>query len=144
MMPAAAPPPPESNAAAPLTELLGRALEAREAMFDEDHLRAFRLFNGFTEGRPQIVIDLYAGTAVIQNYADPPEEGFSLVEQAHEFLRERLPWLKAILLKTRSSTSLDERRGRLLMGTQPATRIKEQRIWYALDLTLTQDFELLP
>ncbi len=108
-------------------------------MFDEDHLRAFRLFNGFTEGRPQLVIDLYAGTAVVQNYADPPEEGLPLVEQAHEFLRERLPWLKAILLKTRSSTSLDERRGRLLMGTQPATRIKEQRIWYALDLTLTQD-----
>ncbi len=67
------------------------------------------------------------------------KQGSPLVEQAREFLLERLPWLKAILLKTRSSTSLDERRGRLLMGMQPATKIKEQRVWYALDLTLSQD-----
>ena len=53
-----------------LTQLLGGALEARRHLFDTAHQSAFRLFNGFSEGNPVLVIDLYASTLVFHNYAD--------------------------------------------------------------------------
>ena len=56
-------------------ETLQNAIAARAALFDEKHQSAFRLFNGFLEGNPDIAIDLYARTVVIHNYADSPAEG---------------------------------------------------------------------
>jgi len=123
-------------------ELLAGALAARRRLFDADHLRAFRLFNGFTEGCPQIVIDLYANTAVLNNYADPPGEGQQLIDAARQYLQDQLPWLEAIVLKTRSDPSSQARNGRLLWGSHPAEKIREQGVWYAVNLTLGQDATL--
>ena len=60
----------------PITALLDGALTARESLFDERHETAFRLFNGFTEGCPNLVVDLYGATILLHNYASPPEAGF--------------------------------------------------------------------
>ena len=49
--------------------LLEKALAVRSSLFDARHESAFRLFNGFTEGHPDLVMDLYASTLVIYNYA---------------------------------------------------------------------------
>ena len=69
-----------------LQGLLAGALKARTELFDERHEAAFRLFNGFYEGCPDLVLDVYARTLVIHNYADPPENGlgktdFYFIEQ---------------------------------------------------------------
>jgi 23S rRNA (cytosine1962-C5)-methyltransferase len=138
------PPPshPGSIPAPQFLELLSGALAARRRLFDADHLRAFRLFNGFTEGCPQVVIDLYGNTAVLNNYADPPGEGQPLIDAAQTYLQEQLPWLDAIVLKSRSAPSIEERNGRLIWGSHPAEKIREQRVWYAVNLTLGQDATL--
>ncbi len=60
-------------------------LKARADLFDERHQSAFRLFNGFYEGCPDLVVDLYAATLVIHNYADIPADGLPLVEAAQGF-----------------------------------------------------------
>ncbi len=60
-------------------------LHARADLFDERHKSAFRLFNGFYEGCPDLVVDLYAATLVIHNYADIPADGLPLVEAAQGF-----------------------------------------------------------
>lgn len=119
--------------------LLERALESRAPSFDVRHESAFRLFNGFTEGEPDLVVDLYASTLVIHNYADEPEYGVLIAEQAAQLLRGLLPWLRAGIIKTRNAKSQDERRGRLLLGEQPDTKIKEHNVWYAVDLTMNRD-----
>src|SRR3989304_2696239 len=76
-----------------LPSLLKDAVEARRALIDPAHQSAVRLFNGFTEGCADLVIDLYGETAVFHNYADPPARGGPLVDIAHEALRAALPWL---------------------------------------------------
>src|SRR2546427_8489325 len=43
-------------------ESIEAALIFRASFFDQRHETAFRLFNGFSEGDPDIVIDLYATT----------------------------------------------------------------------------------
>src|SRR5215207_9175508 len=123
----------------PTISLLERALEARASLFDMRHESAFRLFNGFTEGEPDLVVDLYASTLLIHNYAAEPEHGQLLAKQAAQFLRDQLSWLRAGIIKTRNSGSQEERRGRLVFGEKPATKIKEHNVWYSVDLTMNRD-----
>ena len=125
-----------------MTDLLGRAADARAGLFDERHEAAFRLFSGFYEGMPDLVIDLYATTAVVHNYADPQESAAAAVEEALAFLRDRYPWLRAGVVKPRNAATPEERRGRLAFGDAPDTRVREHGVWYAFDPFLNRDASL--
>ncbi|HSR19521.1 MAG TPA: class I SAM-dependent methyltransferase [Anaerolineales bacterium] len=122
-----------------LGSLLRDALAARQPLLDPLHECAVRLFNGFTEGCPDLVIDLYGHTAVIHNYANPPERAATLVTSAHEAVRRAFRWLGAVVLKTRNSQVQQERRGIQKFGSESATQIREAGLLYALNLTLHQD-----
>jgi len=122
--------------------LLEKAIAARASLFDARHESAFRLFNGFIEGDPDLIVDLYASTLVIHNYASDPAQGRSLVEQAAQFLQNKLVWLRAGIVKTRNAESQEEKRGQLLFGEKPAARVKEHGIWYSVDLLMHQDASL--
>ena len=117
------------------------ALDFRKPLLDENSLAALRLFNGFTEGYPDLVIDLYARTLVIFDYTASP-----LPAQDWQFLwewyRREIPWIDAVLLKTRAAAYPGARRGRLVFGGSPADRIFENGVWYAVNLGLNQDASL--
>lgn len=122
-----------------LIPLLKKALVARAFLLDARQENPFRLFNGFSEGEPNLVIDLYASTLVLHNYADDPAHGRLIAERGAQFLRDQLPWLRAGILKTRNAQSQEERRGELLFGEKPDTKIKEHNVWYSIDLTMNRD-----
>jgi 23S rRNA (cytosine1962-C5)-methyltransferase len=122
--------------------LLEKAISARKELFDTEHRSALRLFNGFLEGCPDLVVDLYARTLVIQNYAKDPEEGLSKIQEAQATLQKCLPWLQAGIVKTRNSPRAEEKRGRLLFGERPDRKVQENGVWYALDLCMNQDASL--
>jgi 23S rRNA (cytosine1962-C5)-methyltransferase len=122
--------------------LLARALAARSALFDTEHEGALRLFNGFFEGWPDLVADLYATTVVLHNYADHPEAGSPALPAAQRFLLAHLPWVRSIIVKSRHSSSLDARCGQLTYGTVPDRRVCELGVRYALDLSLNRDASL--
>lgn len=119
--------------------LLARAAAARLVLIDGEHLGALRLFNGFYEGVPGLVVDLYGRTLVIANHAAQPETLQPLIEAAVPYYLELQPWLQAVLIKTRRATSREERCGRLVFGRAADDRIREVGVWYALDLQLNQD-----
>ena len=131
----------------PLPSLLEKALRARAHLFDERHESAFRLFNGFYEGCPDLALDVYGRTLVIHNYADDPAQNQSDVREVVTTIRDALVWLHAGILKTRNgetqdpSTSLraSDKRGKVIFGDKPDTRIKEHGTWYAVDLTMNRD-----
>jgi 23S rRNA (cytosine1962-C5)-methyltransferase len=125
-----------------LIQFLKSALDARVDLFDEQHQAAFRLFNGFYEGCPDLVVDLYAATLVIHNYAENPTDGHPLVDAAQEFYLSQLPWLQTIVVKTRNAESQDERRGQIVYGEKPDRKVREHGVWYALDLTMHRDTSL--
>src|SRR5512135_1122269 len=102
-----------------LPDLLDRCIAARAEWMDLAHESAFRLLNGFREGLPSLVIDIYGSTAILTNYADPSQDGQPIVAAAQDILKDRLPWLRAGVLKTRNSRSPAERRGILLFGQTP-------------------------
>ena len=123
-----------------LIHLLDSALAAREALFDEKHLGALRLFNGFLEGFPDLSLDLYARSLLIHNYAAAPQT--APVAEAQAWALAKLPWLQAVLVKTRQAQTDQERRGQLTFGTTLDRRILENGVWYALDLTMNRDASL--
>jgi 23S rRNA (cytosine1962-C5)-methyltransferase len=125
-----------------VTVLLEKAIAAREASFDPAHQAALRLFNGFLEGCPDLVVDLYASTLVLHNYAEYPAEGMAIIQEALACLKVRLPWLQAGIFKTRNSPSPEEKRGKILFGERPDRKVQENGIWYALDLSMNQDASL--
>lgn len=122
--------------------LLEKAVALRAPLLDAGHLSALRLFNGFSEGCPNLVVDLYAATVVIQNYARRPEDGLRLVEEAQAHLQKQLPWLQTGILKTRHSPSVREKNGALLFGEAPDRKVQEGGVWYALDLCMHRDLSL--
>ena len=119
-----------------------KSLAARTALFDEKHQSAFRLFNGFLEGNPDIAIDLYARTVVIHNYGDSPAEGKEAVHTASEFLLKEFSWIKAIIVKTRKGATSQAKNGVLTYGEKADDRIREHGVWYALELTMNRDASL--
>ncbi len=122
--------------------LLDTALAARGARDDTTHQGAMRLFSGFYEGAPDLVVDCYGRTLVLHNYADPPARADATLQAVTAFLLERLPWVDAVVLKTRNAPTLAERNGELRVGTKPETRVREDGVWYALDLLMHRDASL--
>jgi 23S rRNA (cytosine1962-C5)-methyltransferase len=122
-----------------LPALLKKAIASRSHLFLEPHESAFRLFNGFYEGYPDLALDVYGRTLVVHNYADDPAGNTSAIQAAVAQVRNELDWLHAGILKTRNGLSHEEKRGRLIFGEAPDRRIREHGIWYALDLMLNQD-----
>jgi 23S rRNA (cytosine1962-C5)-methyltransferase len=110
-----------------IVPLLSSALAARADLFDARHETAFRLFNGFYESYPELVIDLYARTVVIHNYADEPAEAQAALEQAQAFLRVELPWVTAIVVKTRHASRTDQpaRCGVIVYGEEADRRVRD-------------------
>jgi len=132
---------PISFSPAELVERLALAAEARADLVDPRHETAYRLFNGFVEGCPHIVVDVYGSTAVIHDYADPPRVAAAHVDAAAAWLREHFPWLRAVVLKPRRAADTDARRGLVLHGElgDVVRRIREHGVAYAVDLALNQD-----
>ncbi|HXQ38570.1 MAG TPA: class I SAM-dependent methyltransferase [Anaerolineales bacterium] len=125
-----------------ITPLLQKSIVSRKSLFDSQHEIAFRLFNGFTEGYPNLSLDLYAGSVIFHNYHPDVSLGMESVHAAKEVLLDKLPWLRAGIVKSRNSASQDERRGKLLFGDSVARKIKEHEVLYALDLTMNRDTSL--
>jgi len=124
--------------------LLTAALAARADLFDARHESAFRLLNGFFEGCPDLVVDLYARTVVLHNYADVPEQAQAMLTEAQEYLRAQLPWVNAAILKTRSAKGAAARNGVILYGEKPDRRVRDPQgsVWYAVELRLNRDASL--
>lgn len=128
-----------------ITSLLQKSIDSRESLFDSRHETAFRLFNGFTEGYPHLSLDLYAATVIFHSYHPDASLGIELVHEAMAFLQNHpilSGWLHAGIVKSRNSTSQEERRGKLLFGTTIDRKAQEHGVWYAIDLMMNRDTSL--
>jgi len=128
-----------NNSIIPIEALLEGALQARAGLFDAQHESSWRLFNGFYEGDPDLVVDIYGKTLVIFNHADPPAKAQERIAAIREHLTSYLPWIKCVVLKERKAAKDQLRFGRVIDGEKPDDRIKEHEIWYAVDLLMNQD-----
>ncbi|MGB1253009.1 MAG: class I SAM-dependent methyltransferase, partial [Candidatus Promineifilaceae bacterium] len=111
--------------------------EARTDLFDERHTSAFRLFNGFVEGYPELAVDLYGKTALIHHYGAPEQR--EMVAVAQDWLQARFDWLQTIVVKQRKGATDAARRGVVAIGKKPDRKIREHGVWYSADLLMNRD-----
>ena len=55
---------------------------------------------------------------------------------------EEFDWIKAVIVKTRKGNTPQERNGIFIQGEKADDRIRENGIWYAIDLTMNRDTSL--
>jgi 23S rRNA (cytosine1962-C5)-methyltransferase len=122
-----------------LKTYLQHALEARGHLLEVEHIAALRLFNGFYEGVPELVVDLYARTLVLFNYGEPSAQSDSILAAAQRILLDAYPWIETVIQKKRALPDPVLRKGVLTFGDSPAQQISEFGAHYALDLLMNQD-----
>ncbi len=122
-----------------LVSLIQSSISAREWFISPKHASAYRLFNGFTEGFPELSIDVYAKTGVIHNYSKNPQTISALIQQVASTLIECLPWLSTIVIKARYAATQAEQNGTYLLGAKVNRQIEENRVLYQINPLLNQD-----
>jgi len=119
--------------------LLARVADQRQALVTQDHASAFRIFNGFYEGCPQLLADIYAETLVLTNFGKNPQPAGKLIDQVVNVITNRFTWINCVIVKHHHHAQAEFKRGILHSGNQPAQWIVEHDVRYALDLRINQD-----
>ena len=112
------------------------AVQERISSFENTD--GFRLFNGFYEGVPGLVIDRYGETLVFSNHNEPGY-GNKIIPMIAEWAKFNLSGIQSVLLKERNSPQKELVNGLLLSGKKLAQSINEFGVSYALDLQINQD-----
>lgn len=115
------------------------ACSLRRALVRENPDSAYRLFSGFREGEPHLVIDRYRHTLVMYDHSLETTFDQTFFESLIEKLKQIFPELRLVILKVRNSDQAELRNGILLHGDPPDRWIREHGIRYSIDLQLNQD-----
>jgi 23S rRNA (cytosine1962-C5)-methyltransferase len=113
-----------------------RALELREALLDRSSTDAYRLIHGEADGLPGVIVDLYAGFAVLKLYSAGLTPHREAILSA---LRAAVPTLKGVVGRDESDREDGEGEapaGRVLWG-EPAPEqvaIRENGVRLLVDL----------
>ena len=118
---------------------LNKTLKPRLVHLDQNHTCGIRLINGFLEGIPELTVDLFGETILINDYQQPDgTEPFNYGE-IMDFYSNELPWISSVLVKQRNNPDRKNQIGYSIKGEKPSRKILENGIWYALDFQLNQD-----
>jgi 23S rRNA (cytosine1962-C5)-methyltransferase len=99
---------------------------------------AYRLFNGFFEGCPGLILDRYGSTLVIFDHNQPGQLD-EVIHDIAEWSLSMLDGLESVLLKQRQHPKKDFNDGVIIMGDSLPECILEYGVQYALDLQVNQD-----
>ena len=122
-----------------LQALLNKALEFRVPLLDEKHAQGLRLFNGYTEGAPDLVVDLFGRTLVLFSHHSDVTQALTALRDVRAFYLAQFPWLTCVVEKYRNAMDDSKPKGIIMEGKLPDTQITENGIHYALDLMLNRD-----
>lgn len=121
--------------------IIDTAIQKRAELLHAPHTKAFRLINGFLEDLPGIVVEVFGCTLLCHDYRanslDSEQKNSMLT--IINYLREKLPFLTACVVKHRRSETPSDRNGFVVFGTTLDTKIQENGVWYSLNLTMNQD-----
>ncbi|MDX9851362.1 MAG: class I SAM-dependent methyltransferase [Anaerolineaceae bacterium] len=122
-----------------LDKKLFNAFQQRAQLLDGFSNSAVRLFNGFLEGDPRWVVEIFGKTLVINDHTHAEIGSSSFLPEISALYRQWIPWLETVLVKQRYASQLEEKRGKIIYGGLLPNEISEAGVRYALNLTLNQD-----
>jgi 23S rRNA (cytosine1962-C5)-methyltransferase len=101
----------------------------------------FRAFNGFVEGDPSLVLEVFGRCLLIHDHSDNPEGDIAKARAAADEVCARWPWIDVALWKVRRADEPMLRNGRLLLGERAALpkSVVEEGVSYAVDSMVNRD-----
>ena len=75
----------------PISDILDKALSKRISMLTPAHNSAVRLLNGFQEGIPDLVVDLFGSTLVLFSHHTDVTQALIDMRDVREYYLARLP-----------------------------------------------------
>jgi len=124
-------------------ETITRAISLRDSIIqskqkDFNKTNTCRMFNGFYEGLPGLVLDRYGSALVIFDHSET--NAFEdVINQVKLWALANDTSIESILLKQRNHPQPAMRQGKLLAGDQHPSEITENGVRYTIDLQLHQD-----
>jgi 23S rRNA (cytosine1962-C5)-methyltransferase len=122
---------------------LDKAIRSRAEFLAPPHHGAFRLFDGFRETAEitPLVLEIYGDTLVAFDHRRAPDDDPKVVEAVMKSAQEKLPFLRAGILKQKRADDPEVRRGHLIFGeaAHVTRRIEENGVRYAVDLLSHHD-----
>ena len=113
-----------------------KAIEGRQSLALPTD--AFRLFNGFFEGCPGLILDCYGSTMVIFDH-NQPDQLDQVIHDLTRWVMSALNDIKTIVLKQRQLPRKELKNGILLIGQSLSVDVTEFGVRYAIDLQMNQD-----
>ena len=125
-------------------EITKHIIHAIQRRKDDPHLpEAYRLFNGFYEGCPGLVMDGYGPTMAIFEHDEPGSKN-EIIEEITRWALKDFEHLESALLKSRQRPDTRLKNGILVAGQALPPSVSENGIRYALDLQMHQDASFYP
>ena len=118
------------------TDLIIKAVQQRQTVNAETE--AYRLFNGFYEGLPGLVLDRYGHALVAFNHGEPGAFQ-AVIDEISHWILQNLDHMESVLLKERQHPDERTKNGILMAGKTLPESITEFGVNYALDLQMNQD-----
>jgi len=118
------------------TDLIIKAVQQRQTVNAETE--AYRLFNGFYEGLPGLVLDRYGHALVAFNHGEPGAFQ-AVIDEISHWILQNLDDMESVLLKERQHPDERMKNGILMAGKTLPESITEFGVNYALDLQMNQD-----
>jgi 23S rRNA (cytosine1962-C5)-methyltransferase len=120
-------------------ESILQAIAQRKTRFQEPNTNVFRLYNGFTEGPLDLVLEIYGTTLLISEHGKGQRLDSRSYELVWEASRSEFPFLTSAFLKRRNAAGDSEKKGLLLFGENLASSVLENGVKYAIDFQTNQD-----
>lgn len=127
-----------------IAEIFQKCLQNRKDDPSLASTQVCRLFNGYYEGLPGLVVDRYANTIVISNHAKADQDLSINIFSILRAIQKNLPEIETVLLKSRHSKNEEDSKGKFIFGDSLPAQISENGVNYALDLRLNQDDSFYP
>jgi 23S rRNA (cytosine1962-C5)-methyltransferase len=118
---------------------LEKAFRQRSGLLNSEFTNVIRLFNGFLEGEPRWVIELFGETLVINDNLNIPSDDLQIVRDLSLLYSDWIPALKSVLYKHRYAKDPQLKKGVLIRGERLNNKIRELGIHYFIDLQINQD-----
>lgn len=99
---------------------------------------AYRLFNGYYEGLPGLILDRYGQTLVVFDHGDPGTFT-DLIDEVTQWSMDHLDELESVLHKQRQHPELRMKQGRIIAGSILPNQVTEYGVDYAINLQMHQD-----
>lgn len=124
-----------------LSDAIGAREEILAPLRGRVHDGAFRLFDGFREGDPRYVLDVYGTTLVLFDHSADGEADADTLKELVDQVLERLPFLRTVLRKPKAERDPELRKGTVIHGNEAdlCRRIQEHGVRYAIRLRIHHD-----